>query len=210
MADPAFEPLSVLDSYFGYDDPTLPSDFSRLLAGGPTTPDDANGDGDLFNDFGDLIQTGDVGKWPWPKLIRRHRHPRGSAGSEDRKHLPVHLHHAVQLTPNQLHPAALRVLPAGEHTHRVPNDRLGAPPQRDARFAELIHAHTGTLDVVQTDSRRTKRESDTHADARSPSHVAGSAGSIVRTHEVKTRRGTSWVLVSSERSRCSASSPSST
>ena len=70
VADPAFEPLSVLDSYFGYDDPTLPRDFSRLLAGGPTTPDDANGDGDLFNDFGDLIQTGDVGKWPWPKLIR--------------------------------------------------------------------------------------------------------------------------------------------
>lgn len=44
-------------------------------------------------------------------------------------------------------------------------------------------------------TRATKRESDTHADARSLSHVAGSAGSIVRTHEVKTRRGTFLVLV---------------
>lgn len=67
VENPATERIA-LDSYFGYNDPTLPRDLSALLSG--SSPDDANGDGDPYNDLGDLIQTGDVGKWPWPKLIR--------------------------------------------------------------------------------------------------------------------------------------------
>jgi type II secretory pathway pseudopilin PulG len=58
-----------LDSFFGYSDPTLPRDLSVVIGGG-SLPNDSNGDGDPFNDLGDLVQTGDVGKWPWPTLIR--------------------------------------------------------------------------------------------------------------------------------------------
>lgn len=56
----------ALDSYFGYSDPTLPRNMSVAVSGAS----DSNGDGDPFNDYGDLIQTDDFGKWPWPKLIR--------------------------------------------------------------------------------------------------------------------------------------------
>lgn len=69
VENPGMVPLVALDSYFGYTDPTLPRDMSAAISGG-SGPDDGNNDGDFFNDFGDLVPAGDVGKWPWPKLIR--------------------------------------------------------------------------------------------------------------------------------------------
>ena len=65
VEDPATERLA-LDSFFGYSDPTLPPNMSVVTSGAS----DSNGDGDHFNDIGDLIPREDVGKWPWPKLIR--------------------------------------------------------------------------------------------------------------------------------------------
>lgn len=55
----------LMDSFFGYTDPTIPVDTS-LLAG----PSDSNGDGDPLNDALDLSRASQVVPWRWPELIR--------------------------------------------------------------------------------------------------------------------------------------------
>lgn len=56
---------ALLDSFFGYTDPTIPVDTS-LLAGSS----DSNGDGDPLNDALDVSRASQVVPWRWPELIR--------------------------------------------------------------------------------------------------------------------------------------------